>query len=698
MHNNITRPHQRLFPAGLGAPGWAAGLLVGLASLICGAALAAEPEDLAQLEAVYTLGEKDSNAALKELAAWHAQWKSPPSYAVQRDYLKTLIGLLVESGQRQSSAAPIAELATLAKTQNDESAAALAAVFEAGNLTEAGQPGKAITKLNEVAAQAEHGADPEVLRKFHSVYGGAQLSLGKFEPALQHYLQALQFADQQKTHAKDARMRQLSSLSNLYLGMKNPEKGLAVIKESLALAEELGAKKMQATLYLNAGYALVDLGRAEEAIKANEEALRISREAGLVHTEATVLSNMADRYLVTRDFPKAAAMARQAMAKAKEADSQGTYAAAQANLGFALIGQKQISEGVAEVKASLKSNRDAGAVADLEGTLAELGRMLEEAGLYKDALAALHEQQKLSEELFRSDRAKAVAALQEEFDTAQRKKQIELLARENSLKDAELSNRRLQQVVTLLGAVVVVMASIFVFLLYRRVRKTNQKLREANKQLEFHSVRDPLTGLYNRRSFLELMKRRPQDSAGGRRSDTTDNPDGLMILDIDHFKHINDSWGHATGDAVLVEVARRLRKTVRDSDMVMRWGGEEFLVYSPKANPQQLKGLAERLLHAIGDLPVTHGEQTVPVTVSAGFLTLPFSGLSETQCNWEKAMQLADMALYMGKLHGRNRAYGLARLLVPYDQAMPVLENDLAAALQAGMAELIEVVGPAKAQ
>ena len=285
-----------------------------------------------------------------------------------------------------------------------------------------------------------------------------------------------------------------------------------------------------------------------------------------------------------------------------------------------------------------------------------------------------------------------MATLQEQFDKVQREKQIELLARENSLKDAEISNRQLQQIVTILGAAVTVMAGVFMFMLYRKVRKANQKLYEANKQLEFHSVRDPLTGLYNRRSFLELMKQRAPAPGNGRREDV--NTDGLMILDIDHFKNINDTLGHAGGDTVLVEIARRLRSTVRDSDMVMRWGGEEFLVYSPKANALHLKHLAHRLLKAIGETPIEVNGQALQVTVTGGFLALPFSGLTEEECNWEKAMQIADMALYLGKVNGRNRAYGLNRLLVPFEEAMPILERDISAAIKANMVELVEVVGP----
>jgi predicted signal transduction protein with EAL and GGDEF domain len=130
--------------------------------------------------------------------------------------------------------------------------------------------------------------------------------------------------------------------------------------------------------------------------------------------------------------------------------------------------------------------------------------------------------------------------------------------------------------------------------------------------------------------------------------------------------------------------------------MVLRWGGEEFLVYSPRANPQHLKGLAERLLEAVGAAPVMVGAQAIPVTVTAGFIALPYSGIAEDVCNWEKALQIADMALYMGKVNGRNRAYGVGSLRVAPEVALPVLDHDLSAALKADMLELIEVMGPAQ--
>ncbi len=645
-----------------------------------------------RIDAIYVLSEKDNATALSQIRALGAELPTTTPYAVQRDYLSTRIDLELDSAQIDAAKLSIGNLLALAKAQHDDIGLALAMGYEASTMVVAAQNATAIVKLDEARPYALRANDPAALWQHYRILGSAQLAMGKFEPSLDSYLKSLQYADQQRSHPQQSRLRSLSGLSTVYSAMKNHEKALAVIDEALVLAKELGSQKMLATLYLNQGGEYAELGRHKEYAAANERALKVSRESGLVRVEATILSNMGDGYLRTHNYPKAEQLARLALPKFKEIDDQSGVVAAQCNIGFALMGQGKVSQGVAEVRAALKSSHDAGAIADEEDILGELGRMYEQLGLYSDAVSTIREQQKLSAQLFRADREKSVATLQAQFDAVQRQKQIELLARENSLKDAEISNQRLQQIVTLLGAVVTVMAGVFVYLLYRRVRKTNQKLREANQQLEFHAVRDPLTGLFNRRSFFELMKKRTSTAGAGRRED--DNPDGLMILDIDHFKHINDTLGHAGGDTVLIEIAKRLRSTVRDTDMVMRWGGEEFLIFSPKANAAHLKSLAQRVLNVIAETPMAVGDKMMTITVTGGFLSLPFSGLSEIDCNWEKAMQIADMALYLGKVNGRNRAYGLNRLLAPFEQVMPVLERDISAALNAGMVELVEVQGP----
>lgn len=653
----------------------------------------AQQDALQRIDALQTLSEKDNAEALKQLLAQAQTFELSSFYEVKREYLHTLINVEADAGRLDAANSTIVKLLELAQAQKDDIGVVIATSKNAFFMARSGKTEAAIVQLQSVEAAALRSKDPTALWRFYYSLADAQLTATQFEAAQANVLKSMEYAKARPRQAKASLLRSLNLLNNVYAAMQDIDKALGVIDDALVLAKEIGATNMQGTLYLNRGNMNSRSGKLAPAVEAYQQALQIGRDSGMVGLQATALNNLGDTYLIRKDYAKAEALARNAMAKFQEAGELGGVATAQSNLGFSMMGQGRIKEGAAEVQSALKFMHESSARADEEAILEELARMYAQAGLHREAYDTVREQQKIAKELFRADRAKSVATLQEQFDSVQREKQIELLARENSLKDAEINNRRLQQIVTILGAVVTVMAGIFMFLLYRKVRKANQKLFEANKQLEFHSVRDPLTGLYNRRSFLELMKQRPPTSGTGRREDA--NTDGLMILDIDHFKNINDTLGHAGGDTVLVEIAKRLRSTVRDSDMVMRWGGEEFLVYSPKANAVHLKNLAQRVLKVIGETPIDVNGQSLQVTVTGGFLSLPFSGLTEEECNWEKAMQIADMALYLGKVNGRNRAYGLNRLLVPFEEAMPVLERDISAAIKANMVELVEVVGPA---
>lgn len=182
-------------------------------------------------------------------------------------------------------------------------------------------------------------------------------------------------------------------------------------------------------------------------------------------------------------------------------------------------------------------------------------------------------------------------------------------------------------------------------MLYRKSQATSLRLAELNAELAHRSAHDPLTGLYNRRSFVDRM--RAQQAA---------SDDCFTLLDIDHFKRINDRHGHAAGDAVLVEVGRRLNEVVRDTDMVLRWGGEEFLVYSQGVSEARRPLLVQRILNAIASTPVLLEDGTaLAVTATAGAVSLPL-GSSEA-LGWEQAIALADRALYKGKEAGRNRAF-----------------------------------------
>jgi diguanylate cyclase (GGDEF)-like protein len=148
---------------------------------------------------------------------------------------------------------------------------------------------------------------------------------------------------------------------------------------------------------------------------------------------------------------------------------------------------------------------------------------------------------------------------------------------------------------------------------------------------------DALTGLPNRRHFEESLERELL------RAMRTEQPVNLLILDIDHFKKINDTYGHQTGDTVLRAVARRLSETVRAEDVVARYGGEEFAIIMPNAATEEAVLLAERLLRAVEHVDV-------PVTVSIGIATY-----IRHAADASALVEAADQALYESKRAGRNR-------------------------------------------
>jgi diguanylate cyclase (GGDEF)-like protein len=668
--------------------------LVFYAALIAHQAIANDKSDMQRLYEIQTLSDRDNAVALAQLQAFKKALPADAGYAVKLETLKILVSLYYDAGQIKSSDATIDEFLKLTKAHNDPYATALARISDSYRLLEASEPERAIEQLKQVGNTVRPGEDPEVTMRLNTAFGVMYRNAGEFELSLKHFLLALDSVQFQPRRKIESRIYKLDALASLYIVMKDPEKALATSNEALLLSSQVNAPKIVASLSVTQGSAFTLMGKYDDALKALTAALKISAEAGMSGMESTVLANIADHYLLLHDYKRAEEFSRKTIAKAASMNDLPNLAVGQINLGLAIGGQGKVRQGAQYINEGLIFFEKSDAKADIEIIVGELANMYEAAGQYQDALAVLRRQQKLSNALFSSDRSRAVATLQEQFNAGQRQKQIELLAKENALKDADIRNQRLQQMVTLLGAILTVIAGLFIFLLYRRVRKVNAKLLQANTQLEFHAIRDPLTGLYNRRSFVELMGARLTDAEAERREAQHGNPDCLILMDIDLFKHINDTWGHAAGDRVLTEIASRLKSTVRDTDMVLRWGGEEFLIYSPHSSPVQITSLVDRVLRAIGENPVLVGELHIPVTLTAGFISLPVSGVPETVCSWEKTLQIADMALYLGKAHGRNRAYGLARLLVPYEQAMPILERDLSAAISAGLVEMIEVNGP----
>jgi two-component system, cell cycle response regulator len=179
-----------------------------------------------------------------------------------------------------------------------------------------------------------------------------------------------------------------------------------------------------------------------------------------------------------------------------------------------------------------------------------------------------------------------------------------------------------------------------------RILEQEDHLVEARESMRFHATHGLLTSLWNRGVIVELMTHEIMRSRRER------SCAAALMCDIDHFKSVNDPYGHAVGDEVLREVARRLHNSVRSYDMVGRYGDEEFLLALDRCNPGSAVSRAENLREKIAGRPIETAREPVSVTISIGLaLASEF-----TECTIEEIMHQADMALFAAKAAGRNCA------------------------------------------
>ena len=181
-----------------------------------------------------------------------------------------------------------------------------------------------------------------------------------------------------------------------------------------------------------------------------------------------------------------------------------------------------------------------------------------------------------------------------------------------------------------------------------RIKRLQDQLRERNEQLDQLSRIDALTGCYNRRHIDEQLLHH------GSFSIRYAQELSVLMFDIDHFKNVNDTQGHPAGDLVLKEFARRLSSVVRASDVVGRWGGEEFVIIAPHTDLNGATLLADRARVAVAAKPIDLGNAQLSITVSVGCA----SGIGQTS----ELMHSADTALYRSKTEGRNRVTAAPQL------------------------------------
>ncbi|HJV62620.1 MAG TPA: GGDEF domain-containing protein [Albitalea sp.] len=642
--------------------------------------------------------------ALAGLARLHAA--TPQAAAHARLFLEAQAGIEAQAGHAREAGALAEQLLVLSREGQDPLAAAASNLVRAqvaetaGQLDVAAALAQSAATVYQVGCPRAPGASAPASRAapdaamahcdYRALWRALQIlerratGLGQFPGAREHAQAGFDLADA----AGDLYRKSFTLGTLAYIEARSGQLDAAqrAIAQARRMAASINDPVAQARVRLNEARVADVRGDAEAALRAVEEGYALAQHAGATRLAAVLLVNLSDAY-VKRGRPLDALHAvAQALPTVREFNDGRAERALINNAGLAKIGLHRIDEGKQDLARVLDLWKQSGQVGDQAQSLREFGEALAAAGDVRDALELYHRERALSAELMQSSRQLVLKEMQARYDAEANQRSIDLMRSDNALKTAALANRDLLQRIWLLLAVIMALSTMLAVLLVRRVRETHRQLSASHARLRVASERDALTDLANRRHFHAVMQARDKAAGAGFSG-------ALLLVDIDHFKRINDGHGHAAGDVVLVEVARRLSEAVRDDDLVVRWGGEEFLILAAKLTTEQADQLAARVLASIGGAPVAVEQQALWVTASVGYACFPLPPYS-VPVHWEQAVNLADMALYTAKSQGRNRAVGLASATAADDASLRAIESDFERAWHEGRVTLRQTAGP----
>jgi diguanylate cyclase (GGDEF)-like protein len=643
-----------------------------------------------QLDALVTEGFEHPARALERLEPMLST-STPPER--RRQLLQAIGSVEAQTGRAVPAGRRAEELLALARDDSSGRALAASNLVRALLAENTGQTDVAAalaqSALPALQAGCPGAAAPEGRCDYRSAWRALQvmerraMSLGLRVTEAAHAQAALQLAEWAGDNARQA--INLGTLALLAQRRGETDNAQRLVQRARQLVMHGDDPTQQSRLSDIEARLASGQGEHRRALRHLEQARALAALAGAPRLEARLLSNLSDMYMRLDRPADALRAAERALPVVHSHNDLRAERLLINNAGIAKIGLGRVAEGkqdLTRLLAMWQASGDSGRQAE---TLLEFGEALAAAGDARSAVELFHRERHLSAELMRQNRAIALKELQTRNDAEARQRDIDLLARDNALKTEALAIRDLRQRMWWALAALMLLATAVVALLYRRVRESNRRLAASHAQLRAASERDPLTNLANRRHFHAVMASLAAE--GGFEG-------ALLLVDIDHFKRANDLHGHAGGDQVLVEVARRLEQAVRAGDLVVRWGGEEFLILAPRAAPDQAAQMAARVLRSLGQTPIAIGpQQSLRATASIGYGRFPLPPYNAV-VPWEQAIKLADLALYLAKHQGRNQAVGITSTTAATAEALREIEADFERARHDGRITLLQTPGP----
>lgn len=506
----------------------------------------------------------------------------------------------------------------------------------------------AITALSSADVVARKALRSDLQAEVLLTRGTVKAETGELADAIDDFHAARKLAQAEKD--QNLELSVLNALGVAYIYGRNPERAIEYLEQTKTLAQKLNNTQRELVALGNIGTALADMNKIEASLEAHRQAYALILEGSLgpnVSPPAIYqLANICSRLFDLNKLEQAELECNQALAPAEALGHIRILSGILMTLGKIKFEQGDEGKAIPLLQRALELVGTGTPTISLP-VIEALANAYTASDRHAKASQYWGMAWKLQQEQEQRERTALTEELEVRYEVEQRDKNIELLQLNAKLREAELQNRDRQLffVASLLGACLLLMAALWRGdtdkrkLEYQLVTR-NAKLEDALNTIQKLASVDSLTGLLNRRAFNDIARQALEHK---RRTDT---PISIALGDVDDFKRINDSYGHAVGDDVLTEIALRLTNSLRGTDVVVRWGGEEFLCFFPTTDINAAMALAEKLRLAVSSYPVAtaFGDFNVAITF----------GVAGVDDDIQDAIRRADKAMYDGKHAGGN--------------------------------------------
>ncbi len=596
-------------------------------------------EVIQQLQNLRAAGDTSPEAAQK---LEHIETGIPADapYALRRELAKTRMFVLQDSLDTAETLKQIESLRKLAEANGDADTVSLMDIRRIYMSHTDDDIGKFIDQLNDVRTRIRSDASPEVMEALELSYGNMYFDAGNFDTALRHQLAALDWAEKLTLGSDRARLFRVGTIADLYNAMDLPDQAIEYLDRALAEPKATIPVLNRISLLATRVVTLMKLGKIAEAQATFAQVEELAQSDDSTFTKLRLGTLRAELLLDTAEPQHAIEAINRTEALAAESESSYYVTRSWLLRGQAQIQMDQVDAGSALMDKAIDDFQGKGQMIDVLEGLDRQIRVLREKKEYDRALGLMDRRQQLWSQLFRNERGRAIAEVEARHSAKTLEHQIETLSTENRIQEQSLRAERLGKMLAVVLALFAISVSAFLFRAIQRARKERDKLSAAVRL-------DALTGASSRYQF----QRQHVQESRPKRPMTTECD--LLLLDIDHFKAINDQHGHEAGDAVLKAVVERIRRVVTKDDELYRWGGEEFLVIFKHRDDVSLQRDMRRLLVEVENTPVPWHGQTIPIRVSGGWVHYPLN--KGWQAPLVDAIRWADAALYHAKNSGRRR-------------------------------------------